>query len=187
MWEVSSAMTLEHWALALQTFAQLGTLAFLVWYAFETSWIRKAASKQTEMVSAQLRIMQETLDRQIKSDQIADAPTILWEKETMSAGFMWKIRNTGGPATILETRTSAGTLHVRPFLDTSQTCVVVHDFSSHPEERNRDRADEYYGLKYRSNLGIVTAKVYRSDGRSSTPSEAPEIAYESLKNPVQPS
>jgi hypothetical protein len=133
-------MTFEQWALALQTLAQLGTLAFLIWYAFETSWIRRATTKQTEMVSAQLRVMQETLDRQINSDQLADAPCILWEKETQLAGWMWRIRNTGGPATILETRCSTGTLHVRPFLDTGEACVVSHASSSAPERKNQDAA-----------------------------------------------
>jgi hypothetical protein len=179
-------MTFEQWALALQTLAQLGTLVFLIWYAFETSWIRKNAERQTEIVSSQLNMMRETLNRQIKSDEIRDTPAILWEKDFQQVGFMRKIRNIGGSATILETRCSAGTMHVRPFLDTGQTCVVVHDFSTHPEERERSTNADCYGLKYRSNLGVVTAKVYRRAGASSTPVEVPEIAYERLKNPVQP-
>jgi hypothetical protein len=39
---------------------------------------------------------------------------------------------------------------------------VIHDFSTHPEERKRSGHTDCYGLKYRSNLGIVTAKVYRT-------------------------
>jgi hypothetical protein len=179
-------MTFEHWATALQTLAQLGTLGFLIWYALETSWIRKASERQTEMVSSQLNMMRETLNRQIQSDEIRDTPVILWEKDFQKVGFMWKIRNIGGPATILETRCSAGTMHVRPFLDTGATCVVVHDFSTHPEERERSKDTDCYGLKYRSNLGVVTAKVYQIAGGSSIPVEVPEITYESLRNPVQP-
>jgi hypothetical protein len=181
-------MSFEQWALALQTLAQLGTLAFLIWYTFETSWIRKTAAKQTEVVSAQLRVMQETLDRQVTSDQLADTPCIIWEKDTQLAGWMWRIRNTGGPATILETRCSAGTLHVRPFLDTGEACVVAQASANDPEQRKRDDAatEEYYGIKYRSNLGIVTQKVYRDNRQSSTPSEAPEVPFDSLGNSLQP-
>jgi hypothetical protein len=72
------AMTFQEWTIALQTLAQLGTLAFLIWYALETFRIRKAASKQTEMVSAQLKVMQETLQRQIEAEQAADEPRLLW-------------------------------------------------------------------------------------------------------------
>jgi hypothetical protein len=179
-------MTFEQSMVLLQTLAQLGTFGFLVWYALETFWIRKAAIKQTETVSTQLKIMQETLDRQIKSDQLADEPNILWEQDYQLSGFMWKIRNTGGPVTFLETRCSSGIARVvHRYLATGESCFVTESASEAAEES--DLEEEYYGLKYQSDLGTVREKVYRYDKKRRTLSETQEISYASLKNATSPS
>jgi hypothetical protein len=142
------ALTFQEWAIALQTLAQVGTLAFLIWYALETFWIRKAASKQTEIVSAQLKVMQDTLQRQIASEDASDEPRLLWVKDYQMAGFMWKLQNVGGPVRFLEARSSHGTLHLtKEFLASGENCFVNRDFSDHPNERNA-AAIEFYGLKY---------------------------------------
>lgn len=89
---------------------------------------------------------------------------------------------------ILETRSSVGTLHTQPFLDTGEVNHVSQASSSDSDQNQRDAAavEEYYGLKYRSALGIVSEKVYRYDRRSGTASEAPGVPYDSLGNPVRP-
>jgi hypothetical protein len=175
------ALTFQEWTITVQTLAQLGTLIFLIWYALETFWIRKAASKQTEMVSAQLKVMQETLQRQVASEEASDEPRLLWVKDHQMAGFMWKLQNVGGAARFLEVRSSHGTLHLtKEFLANGENCFVNHDFSDHPNERNA--AIEFYGLKYQSDLGRVTERVYGYDKESKSFVETTETSYSKLRN-----
>ena len=175
------ALTFQEWAIALQTLTQIGTLAFLIWYAFETFWIRKAASKQTEVVSAQLKVMQDTLQRQIAAEDASDEPRLLWVKALQMGGFVWKLQNVGGPVQFLEARSSHGTLHLgREFLAGGESCFVNHDFSDHPNERGA--SVELYGLKYQSDLGKVAERVYRYDSKSRSLAETSDTSYSSLKN-----
>src|ERR1700731_781943 len=178
---IAMALTFQECAIALQTLAQLGTLGFLIWYALETFWIRKAASKQTEIISAQLKVMQDTLRRQIASEEAADEPRLLWVKDHQMAGFMWKLQNTGGAVRFLELRSSHGTLHVtKEFLASGDSCFVNHDFSDHQNERAA--AIEFYGLRYQSNLRRVRERVYRYDSQSRSIVETTDTSYTSLKN-----